>query len=662
MRIEKVKIGNFRSFGDPETSVMLDDFTIMIGPNNSGKTNLMLALSKLFGSTDQRIIHCRDFHVPLGEALETTDRREMHIEVILGVSNEKIDAPLFWNEFTVEEAGKKPYVRVRLESSWEKGTTPDGTVDSRMYFVTAPESEGEPPESKKPARTHDLSKINLLYVPATRDPSSLLRKASGNVLWRVLRYAEWNDDVRKKIDGHIEELNNALNEEKTIAQIQDILRMKWKGFHGEQKYSEAALTFARKDLDSLLNRLNVEFSPTDTGGTYDIEDLGDGMKSLFYLALVSTSLGVEQFIRESARSEDVPVLTLVAVEEPENHIAPQLMGRILDSLNEIASNDNAQVILSSHTPSILARIEPKQIRYFMNRGSTSVRAILLPDKEEEAHKFVNEAVKAFPELYFARLVVLAEGDSEQIILPKIFEMFSMQVDSHGISVVPLGGRHVNHFWKLLRNLDIKYVTLLDLDLERETGGWERIKYVVDQLCECEHTFERLKPCGVSIESPRDLLNKSNAERDLEEMRLWIDFLEEHDVFFSYPLDIDLLMLEKFPDCYKSIIHDREGPRIGRRKLSEVESESASTEYEDRLVKDLKAILRDESDRCSAYEGELRKLMPWYKYFFLGRSKPVSHIMALSRAEIDGKLIISNLPKLFERLTKKVRTKLEKRDV
>jgi hypothetical protein len=221
---------------------------------------------------------------------------------------------------------------------------------------------------------------------------------------------------------------------------------------------------------------------------------------------------------------------------------------------------------------------------------------------------------------------------------------------------------VNHFWKLLRNLDIKYVTLLDLDLERETGGWERIKYVVDQLCECEHTFERLKPCGVSIESPRDLLNKSNAERDLEEMRLWIDFLEEHDVFFSYPLDIDLLMLEKFPDCYKSIIHDREGPRIGRRKLSEVESESASTEYEDRLVKDLKAILRDESDRCSAYEGELRKLMPWYKYFFLGRSKPVSHIMALSRAEIDGKLIISNLPKLFERLTKKVRTKLEKRDV
>ena len=56
----------------------------------------------------------------------------------------------------------------------------------------------------------------------------------------------------------------------------------------------------------------------------------------------------------------------------------------------------------------------------------------------------------------------------------------MPVDPSFVSVVPLGGRHVNHFWRLLTDLSIPYVTLLDLDRERETGGWA-VKYVLDQL-------------------------------------------------------------------------------------------------------------------------------------------------------------------------------------
>ena len=40
-----------------------------------------------------------------------------------------------------------------------------------------------------------------------------------------------------------------------------------------------------------------------------------------------------------------------------------------------------------------------------------------------------------------------------------------------VCVVPLGGRHVNHFWRLLERLEIPYVTLLDLDSGRFQGGW-----------------------------------------------------------------------------------------------------------------------------------------------------------------------------------------------
>ncbi|MCX3880654.1 ATP-dependent endonuclease, partial [Stenotrophomonas maltophilia] len=92
-------------------------------------------------------------------------------------------------------------------------------------------------------------------------------------------------------------------------------------------------------------------------------------------------------------------------------------------------------------------------------------------------------VQAFPELYFSRLVVLGEGDSDAIVLPRLLQSKGAPVDESAISIAPLGGRHVNHFWRLLSALEIPSFTLLDLDVARHQAGWGRIKYVNDQLGE-----------------------------------------------------------------------------------------------------------------------------------------------------------------------------------
>ena len=88
---------------------------------------------------------------------------------------------------------------------------------------------------------------------------------------------------------------------------------------------------------------------------------------------------------------------------------------------------------------------------------------------------------AYPDLYFANLVILGEGDSEEILLPKFWELQNGKTDLSGVSIVPLGGKHINHFWRLLNDLQIPHITLLDLDRERDGGGWGRIKYVLNQL-------------------------------------------------------------------------------------------------------------------------------------------------------------------------------------
>ena len=74
-----------------------------------------------------------------------------------------------------------------------------------------------------------------------------------------------------------------------------------------------------------------------------------------------------------------------------------------------------------------------------------MRSIEMPSEEDEGYKFVREAVQAFPELYFSRLVILGEGDSEEILLPRFLEVYDLGEDASSIVVVPLAGRHVTTF-------------------------------------------------------------------------------------------------------------------------------------------------------------------------------------------------------------------------
>ncbi|EAZ8172693.1 exonuclease, partial [Salmonella enterica] len=191
----------------------------------------------------------------------------------------------------------------------------------------------------------------------------------------------------------------------------------------------------------------------------------------------------------SVEALDPPNLTIILIEEPENHLSPQYLGRIVKLCEEISENDRAQVVLTTHAPSLLNRVEPENIRYFRlnDNKNTVVKEILLPgDDEDDADNvdtftYVKEAVKAYPEIYFAKVVILGEGDSEEIVIPKIGQVKGIELDTSLITFAPLGGRYVNHFWKLLNELSIPHVTLLDYDFRRGGGGWGRIKYAIKQL-------------------------------------------------------------------------------------------------------------------------------------------------------------------------------------
>jgi predicted ATP-dependent endonuclease of OLD family len=64
--------------------------------------------------------------------------------------------------------------------------------------------------------------------------------------------------------------------------------------------------------------------------------------------------GIQQivFLLELDNEIVRPVLTLLLVEEPENHIAPQILGRVIKILKQLSTRPDVMVFMSSDTLSL----------------------------------------------------------------------------------------------------------------------------------------------------------------------------------------------------------------------------------------------------------------------------------------------------------------------
>ena len=684
MKLRKIKVSNFRSFAD-EMSIEIDDLTALVGANSSGKTSFLQALVRMFGDTTaEREIKKSDFHIPSNVNPNTINENSFYLEsifefeeVIGGSGIAKYSVPSNFENFIINSKTGVPYIRIRLEATWTRSNQPEGIIDYKMYYITKDEGETFEDKDKKTISKSNLSLIKVIYVPAVRDPNVQLRNATGSILWRLLNGINISDEFKNSINEKISEVNEDIGNHEGISIIRKFVEEQWQNYHKYEKYKNIDFIYNTTDIDSILKKIEPHFSPTETGNNYTVEDIGDGLRSLFYFSLVGTLLKAEEetmvdIINNPSKKVDdrifsmqPPCITIVAVEEPENHISPHLLGKVIMNLRYISKNINSQVIMSSHSASIIRRVDPTEIRHFRNctdKLCTVVNKILLPEKKEDEYKYVKESVRAYPEIYFSSLVILGEGDSEEVIIPKLFDIENIEINTNEIAIVPLGGRHVNHFWKLLEQIGIPYITLLDLDLERNGGGWGRIKYALEQLIMNGYKKEELlEISGGKILSDDELKKMHDWDQNqIDNMDAWIKDLEKYEVFFSYPLDLDFMMLKIFKDQYLAIINSNEGPVIdingATKRISELSTdELKSKEYDEKIKESVQATLKNEKKVGECYSLVDRQLMIWYKYLFLYRGKPVMHRLAINN--IDDSVLKAQMPEVFKRLIKIVKKQL-----
>lgn len=637
MKLHSIRISNFQSFGAEPTELELSDITYLIGPNGSGKTAALQALCRLFAFDQSlRRIQRSDFHVPHDEQ-EAPEERQLWIEAdfvfpeLEGEEDNSTVAPHF-SHMRLDDPDGIPRVRYRLSATMGL----DGDIDETFVYVLEANPDGSPlnPESvPRSERNH----IQVHYLPARRDPTDHIAYGTSALLGRLLRAVNWENE-REEVKGFTDQISESLAANPSINAISTHLKKIWGTLHKGNYFTDPKITFVASEIEALLRHLSVSFSPGHDENLVDFSRLSDGQKSMLYLSLVLSSQAVgravlagedDSFAPEKLRP---PVFTLIALEEPENSLSPHYLGRIVSALNSMTSNDDAQALIATHAPSMLRRVDPEYIRYLRltETRQSKITKIQLPSRKDEAHKFVREAVQAFPEIYFSRLVVLGEGDSEEIVLPSIFSAKGVPVDESAVTVAPLGGRHVNHFWRLLSALEIPYITLLDLDVSRHNGGWGRIKYVNDQLKKLTPAHALPDKWKISAWNNESIPIRTHHFFEEGTKDLFKE-LEKKNIFFSEPLDLDFSMLLAFPEQYS------------------MENYKAPT------VSTVKAVLGNSHHNPKQYSLKERKLFNTYhKRFKLG-SKPTAHIDAL--AQLSNEELLANMPESYGRLAEAVIAKL-----
>lgn len=639
MRLSSARISGFQSFGLDVTDVSFEDVTYFIGPNGAGKTATLQALARMFAfEPSLRRLRRSDFHVPLDEQ-EAPPQRTLWIEAdftfdeTLNDDDDDDDntVPSFFSQMTLPSADGVPRIRYRLEGTLH----PDGEIEERFLYVTRID-ENEQPTTVKPVAKRERDEIHLHYLPARRDPADHVAYGATALLGRLLRAVNWSDD-RDSIKELTEQITECLSENESIKALSTSLSGAWQRLHKGDFFASPSLTFANSEIESILKHLSISFSPGHGESLVDYARLSDGQKSMLYLSLVLTSLSIGREVRSGQNTSFDPnklkpsAFTILAVEEPENSLSPHYLGRIVSSLKSSVGVD-AQALIATQAPSMLRRVEPEHIRYLRLNGEreTEVSTIVLPEKLTDAYKFVREAVQAFPEIYFSRLVVLGEGDSEEIVLPRILQAKGAPVDEFAVTIAPLGGRHVNHFWRLLTALGTPHITLLDLDVGRHQGGWGRVNYVRDQL-------DKFDP---SRSLPGDWARQAwnDAETPIR-TRHWFENgtvdlfseLENRDVFFSAPLDLDFAMLKAFPKAF--------------------EAETSAPTSHDHVT-----VLGKSHFNPEQYDFGEQELFAAYHKLFKLSSKPAAHLDALGK--LSDEELLASLPSSLDRLADKVIAKLE----
>lgn len=647
MYISEIKIENFRAFGAGEQAFVLPlnpGLTALVGENDAGKTAVIDALRFVLGTRDQEMVRVEatDFHQPPGG--------ERSNQIIIRLTFRGLtatDRGAFAEFLTYEEVGGQ--VSTVLILTW---VTKRSSKENTSRRVAPPEwrtgANGDGPLLDFGAR----SLLTATYLRPLRDAERAMSAGRGSRLSQILQRTKEIKDTG--VPFKVEALAGLDPKTLSVLGLGDYASFLFGESEGikatRTKLNEsylAPLSFADDPLQArigvsghaddairlrqLLEKLEVALAPMADPESAHTRGLGSN--NLLFMAC--------ELLLLAAESDGFPLLL---IEEPEAHLHPQRQLRLMSFLQAQADKprpdgQTIQIIVTTHSPNLASEL-PLSHLALIEGG----RAFPLSEGKTKLSKSDYRFLERFLDvtkanLFFARAVLIVEGDAENILLPVIAKLLGRDFSEFGVSVVNVGGVGLGRYARVFMREDpvadgeigIRVACMTDMDVMPNNAPW-----IVGILKEGDEVPKRppsKRQWRIKSDFPEGGLEQRRKDRTDKASGQQVQTF----VADEWTLEFDLAYFGLFNSVWRSAVLALADDRIQAGKITE---EKAITDNADELK-----ALKDQ-----AFDAATMAAHAYAKFEHEGASKAIAAQYlaerlegAIEKKQIDAEQLRKKLP-------------------
>lgn len=491
MLLTSLKIEHYR--GIKSLDLALGPTTVLVGENNCGKTTVLHALRAclytLRSAGRASPFEEFDLHFDSRSADPTTAPPIVITltfeEGIAGEWSDEVEQRLGGDGGVIAFMPPDDRSRIQLHVNAQYSAVTQ-EIETTFEFLDA---AGQPLPAKNRNRLSNLQQLRpLFYLSALRDAGKEFSRTSQ--FWSpFVKNSQIDAPTKAAIEAQLEDINTQIIEahgtfkgvREHLSKVQELVSL-----GGQDVVSVDAVPALVFDM---LNRTQVSISSA-TGARLPIARHGEGTQSLTVLMLFDAFLKSE-LARKQRVMESKPI---VALEEPEAHLHPNAVRALWKTIEDI----DGQKLVATHSGDLLSEVDIHSIRRLYRKdGQVHVGAVArgLLD-ERQSQKFDYFVRRTRGELFFARVWILVEGETDVILLSGAARVLGIELEQAAVRIVDYAQSDLSIFIATADALGIQWHVFSDGD----PAGLKNIKKARDALAgRNEVSHVSLLPNGEPIE-------------------------------------------------------------------------------------------------------------------------------------------------------------------
>jgi predicted ATP-dependent endonuclease of OLD family len=477
MKIVSLTIENFRSYRNPVT-IPFNDLTVLIGKNDIGKSSILEALDIFF---ENRKIDSDDVNIGAKADGET-------VKLSVVFSNLPIEIDL--------DAGAKTNLKDEFllnENSLLEIKKDFSSLTKPKTFICCSHPLTENANDLHSLKIKDLQKrVKDLNIEGDFKASvkNELRKAIWNHFGAELTFQnteleisqEGVKDVWDKIlpllplfalfqsDRKNDEKDKEVQDPLKVA-AEQALKKHLVALNEIKKQVEAEVAEIANLTIEKLKEMNKEvaqqlkpnfpaelkwsdlFKPTLTSDDIPMNKRGSGVRRLLLINFFRAEA-------ERKRQEKNIPNVIYAIEEPETSQHPDWQKKLMDALKELSENGTAQIITTTHSPSLASLVDVEDIRFIYREGIENKIEIGNNDNLETIADTLGVLPSLQKEPENVKVFLCVEGPTDIDFFNNIAPLFGVDlINDNRIVAVSLGGGTLgqwvtNNYLKKLNKLEV----------------------------------------------------------------------------------------------------------------------------------------------------------------------------------------------------------------